>query len=220
MKRNSETRHLSISEFGKHRNTVVGEWGGAEREQAGRGWDPFRPTSKNPPFSLSSPPLASFVGHPRESIEDADKVICKEGHSKTGSGYSWYVFRTGPLTSRSHPSNSSGLCFASSGSKRPRDSQEDTPEPKRRRIARNRTLRAPSETEAPQSSSGSSASFEGDSELAALRRTLQQVQEDLSALQKDQRQLDDITRGIQHDLDKAQPYNTLRFLEEHFTCAL
>ena len=54
----------------------------------------------------------------------------------------------------------------------------------------------------------------------ALRRTLQQVQEDLSALQKDQRQLDDITRGIQRDLDEAQPRDTLRFLEEHFTCAL
>lgn len=112
------------------------------------------------------------------------------------------------------------LRFVSPGPKRPRGLQEDTPEPKRRRTARNMTRRALSEAEAPQSSSGSSASSEGNSELAALRRTLQQVQEDLSALQKDQRQLDDVTRGIQHDLDEAQPYNTLRFLEEHFTCAL
>ena len=54
----------------------------------------------------------------------------------------------------------------------------------------------------------------------ALRRTLQQVQEDLSALQQDQRQLDDLTRGIRHDRVEAQPRDTLRFLEEHFTCAL
>jgi len=106
-------------------------------------------------------------------------------------------------------------------SKRPLDSREDIPEPKRRRIARKGGRPVASETEAPQSSSGPSAPPDDDpSELADLRRTLQQVQEDLSALQQDQRQLDDVTRGIQHDLDEAQPRDTLRFLEEHFTCAL
>ena len=63
-------------------------------------------------------------------------------------------------------------------------------------------------------------SSDDNSELTGLKRTLQQFQEDLAVLQKDQRQLDDITRGIQHDLDETQPRDTLRFLEEHFTCAL
>jgi len=109
---------------------------------------------------------------------------------------------------------------ATHGPKRSLDPQEDSPEPKRRRTARKRTRPATSVTEAPQSSSGSPASFDDGSELTALRRTLQQVQEDLSALQQDQRQPDDITRGIQHDLDETQPHDTLRFLEEHFTCVL
>jgi small-conductance mechanosensitive channel len=94
------------------------------------------------------------------------------------------------------------------------------PEPKRRRTAHKKSRPAASETEAPQSSSGPSAPFDEDSELVALRKTLQQVQEDLSVLQQDQRQVDDITRGIQHDRDEAQPRDTLHFLEEHFTCAL
>jgi len=99
----------------------------------------------------------------------------------------------------------------------------DIPEPKRRRTARKSSRPPASETEAAQPSSGPSPSaspVDSESELAALKRTLQQVQEDLSSLQQDQRQLDDITRGIQHDLDEAQPRDTLRFLEEHFTCAL
>ncbi|KAF9650793.1 hypothetical protein BDM02DRAFT_1260299 [Thelephora ganbajun] len=109
---------------------------------------------------------------------------------------------------------------ATRGSKRSLDSQENTPEPKRRRTALKRIRPATSETEEPQSSSDSSVLFNDESELMALRRTLQQVQEDLSALQQDQRQLDDITRGIQRGLDEAQPRDALRFLEEHFTCAL
>lgn len=109
---------------------------------------------------------------------------------------------------------------ATRGSKRPLDSQEDTPEPKRRRTAHKVSVSVTPEAEIPQLPSGPSAPLNDDSELVALRKTLQQVQEDLSALQKDQRQLDDITRGIQHDLDEAQPRDTLRFLEEHFTCAL
>ena len=110
--------------------------------------------------------------------------------------------------------------FAPLGSKRPLDSQEDVPELKRRKIARKKSRPAASEPEEIRSSPGPLAPPNTESELAALRRTLQQVQEDLSSLQKDQRQLDDITRGIQHDLDEAQPRDTLRFLEEHFTCAL
>ncbi|KAF9779158.1 hypothetical protein BJ322DRAFT_443595 [Thelephora terrestris] len=106
------------------------------------------------------------------------------------------------------------------GSKRSLDPQEDTLETKRRRTAHKRSRPVSSEAEAPQSSSDPSAPFDEESELVALRKTLQQVQEDLSALQQDQRHLDDVTRGIQHDLDEAQPRDTLRFLEEHFTCAL
>lgn len=110
-------------------------------------------------------------------------------------------------------------CLLSPAPKRSLDSQEDTHESKRRRTARKSSRPATSEAEGP-SSSSSSALFDEESELVALRKTLQQVQEDLSALQQDQRQLDDITRGIQHDLDEAQPRDMLRFLEEHFTCAL
>lgn len=106
------------------------------------------------------------------------------------------------------------------GSKRPLNPQEDVPGPKRRRTALKKSRPAAPETETAQSSSGHPASADDESELAALRRTLQQVQENLSALQQDQRQPDNITRGIQHDLDEAQPRDTLRFLEEHFTCAL
>ena len=106
------------------------------------------------------------------------------------------------------------------GSKRSLDPQEDTPVPKRRRIARKKTRpTGASGTEALQSSSGTLGPSSDDSELTALRRTLQQVQKDLSVLQRDQRQLDDITRGIRHGLDEAQPHDTLQFFEEHFTCA-
>ena len=96
----------------------------------------------------------------------------------------------------------------------------DIPEPKRRRTTRKRSLPPASEMEAAQPLSGPSLPTDNDSELAALKRTLQLVKEELSALRQDQRQLDDITRSIQHDLDEAQPRDTLRFLEEHFTCAL
>ena len=116
--------------------------------------------------------------------------------------------------------NSSALYFISSAPKRSLDSQEDTTEPKRRRAAGKRSRPVSSDTEASQSTSAPSAPFDEESELVALRRTLQQVQEDLSALQQDQRQLDDLTRGIRHDRVEAQPRDTLRFLEEHFTCAL
>jgi hypothetical protein len=100
------------------------------------------------------------------------------------------------------------------------DSQEDTPEPKRRRTAGKRPRLSNSHTEPSPSTSGPLAPFDEESELVALRKTLQQVQEDLSSIQQDQRQLDDITRGLQRDRDEAQPRDTLRFLEEHFTCAL
>jgi len=96
----------------------------------------------------------------------------------------------------------------------------DAPEPKRRKTARKRSLPPASEVEVAEPLPGPSPPVDNESELAALKRTLHQVQEALSALQQDQRQLDDITRGIQHDLDEAQPRDTLRFLEEHFTCAL
>jgi len=105
-------------------------------------------------------------------------------------------------------------------SKRPLDSQEDMPELKRRRTTGKRSRPASSETETSQSTSGSSAPSDEESEVVALRKTLQQVQEDYSALQHDKRQLDDIIRDIQHDRDEAQPRDALRFLEEHFTCAL
>lgn len=116
--------------------------------------------------------------------------------------------------------NSYTVYFISSVTKRSLDSQEDTLEPKRRRAAGKRSRPASSEKEATQSTSGSSAPFEEESELVTLRKTLQQVQEDLSALKQDQRQPEDITRGLQHDRDEALPRDTLRFLEEHFTCAL
>lgn len=106
------------------------------------------------------------------------------------------------------------------GTKRSLESQDDTSEPKRRRTARKKSRPSASETNGPQSSSGSSAPFDEESELVALRKTLQQVQEDLSTLQEDKTHLDAITRGIQHDLGEALPRETLRFLEEHFTCAL
>lgn len=104
--------------------------------------------------------------------------------------------------------------------KRSLDPQEDTLVQKRRRTAGKRPRAITSETETSQPTSGSSAPFNEESELAELKKTLKQTQEDLSALQQDQRQLDDITRGLQHDRDEAQPRDTLRFLEEHFTCAL
>lgn len=116
--------------------------------------------------------------------------------------------------------NSSTPNFTTSGSKRPWDSQDDTPEPKRRRTAGKRSRPASSDTETLQSTAGSSAPFDEESELVALRKTLQQVQEDLSSIQQDQRQFNDITLGLQRDWDEAQPRETLRFLEEHFTCAL
>lgn len=116
--------------------------------------------------------------------------------------------------------DSSALYLISSGSKRSLDTQGDTPEPKRRRTAGKRSRPASSETEASQSTSGPSAPFDEESELAALKKTLEQVQEDLSALQQAQRQVEDITRGVQHDRDEALPRDSLRFLEEHFTCAL
>jgi len=124
------------------------------------------------------------------------------------------------MQTRSSAKGSTQPTRATRGSKRSLDSQMDIPEPKRRRTARKRSLPPAPETEVAQPLSGSSSPADNESELAALKRTLQQVQEDLSALQQDQRQLDDITRGIQHDLDEAQPRDTLRFLEEHFTCAL
>ena len=119
----------------------------------------------------------------------------------------------------SHPTHTRS-CFASLGSKRSLNSQEDVPEPKRHRTGRKRFRPAASETEAAQSSSGPAVSADDESELVALRRTLQQVQEDLPTLQNDQRQPNYITRGIQRDLDEARPRDTLRFLEEHFKCAL
>lgn len=111
------------------------------------------------------------------------------------------------------------LYFVSSVPKRPLDQQEEAPEPKRRRTVHKRSGPAAPGTET-QSSSSSLTLTDDESELVALRRTLQQTQHDLSVLQQDQQQLDDITRGIQRDLDEAQPRETLRFLEEHFTCAL
>jgi hypothetical protein len=125
----------------------------------------------------------------------------------------------GPQTSGSQLPNSSMLYFVSPVPKRPLDQQEEAPEPKRRRTVPKRSGPTAPGTET-QSSSSSLTLTDDESELVALRRTLQQVQHDLSALQQDQQQLDDITRGIQHDLDEAQPRETLRFLEEHFTCAL
>jgi len=182
----------------------------------------------------SSSSHASLAGHLRESLKDADEVIRKGGHP-TDPGRSWYVSHPSsvttvhpsplytphiPLPSGSPLSNSSALNSVFLGSKRSLDSQIDIPEPKRRRTTRKRSLPPASEMEVAQPLSGPSPSVDNNSELAALKLTLQQVQEDLSALQQDQRQLDDITRGIQHDLDEAQPRDTLRFLEEHFTCAL
>ena len=202
-------------------------------ERAARG---ILPSTTQPSLSppLSSSSHASLAGHLRENVEDADKVIRKGGHP-TGPGHSWCVSHPSSVTtlhpspfytphglppSGSQLSNSSTPNFVSLGSKRSLDSQMDIPEPKRRRTARKRSLPPASETEVAQPLPGPSPPTDNESELAALKRTLQQVQEDLSALQQDQRQLDDMTRGIQHDLDEAQPRDTLRFLEEHFTCAL
>ena len=233
---------LSISELGKPRGVTAAGVGWRRGESAPPREGILPSANKPQPFPPSPPPHAPFVGHLGESVDDADQVIHKEGCSTTASGQdSWYVppprtsSATAPhpfppcaphclLASRSQLSNSSTLCIISLGSKRSLASQADIPEPKRRRTALKRSHPATSGTEA---GPGPSAPVDDESELVALRRTLQQVQQDLSALQQDQsalqqdqRQLDDITRGIQHDLDEAQPRDTLRFLEEHFTCAL
>jgi hypothetical protein len=184
------------------------------------------PTSTSSPFFLFSsisPPHASFVGHLRESVEDADKVIRKEGYSTVDSGRSRYVFRTrlaayGPRDPihLTYPRSVSYLQVQSVlwTRKRTPPSQNVAEPPAKGPV------RAPSETETPQSSSGSSAPSDEDSELAALRRPCNRSKKICLLSRQDQRQLDDITRGIQHDLDEAQPRDTLRFLEEHFTCAL
>lgn len=162
-------------------------------------------------------------GHPQRGSLDnpLERLTVRLSHIFRNSTPSCSTLHTPRFAKpRSQLSNSSAPCSVSTGPKRSLDPQEDSPEPKRRRTARKRTRPATSVTEAPQSSSGSLASFDDGSELTALRQTLQQVQEDLSALQQDQRQPDDITRAIQHDLDETQPRDTLRFLEEHFTCVL
>lgn len=99
------------------------------------------------------------------------------------------------------------------------DSQEDTLEPKRRRTAGKRTRLPGSDMETSQPTSVSSAPLDEESELVILKKRLQTVQEDYSALQQDQRQ-PNIPRGLQPDKNEVQPRDTLRFLEEHFTCAL
>jgi hypothetical protein len=68
--------------------------------------------------------------------------------------------------------------------------------------------------ETPQQSSGSSVT------VKAGLRPAQQFQEDPSTPEQNRRQLDDVTGSKQHDQDEAWPRDTLRFLEEHFTCAL
>ena len=193
-------------------------------------------THPSPSSLPSRPPHASFAGHLGESVEDADQVIHKGGRSRVDSGNPRYVLLhicrnhlpsfPGPHTPAVHrPQDLNHLthtrsCFSSLGSKRSLNSQEDVPELKRRRTGLKKFRPAAPETEAAQSSSSPAVSVDDESELAALRQTLQQVQEDLSVLQKDQRQPDDITRSVQRDLDEARPRDTLRFLEEHFTCAL
>ena len=202
-------------------------WGSGvtPKTEAGRELDRFRQRTRPHPFLSSLPSRHRRVLHWTtcvKCVEDADEVICEKGHSTVDSDGSRYVFThktaVAPRCTIEIPS-SSVLFIISSGSKRPLDSQEDAPEPKRRRTAGKRS-RLASETDTSQSTSGASAPFDEESELVALRKTLQQVQEDLSSLQQDQRQLDEITRGLQHDRDEAQPRDTLRFLEEHFTCAL
>jgi hypothetical protein len=171
---------------------------------------------------------ASFIGHLREVGRG-----CRQGRPRKGSLDSRPGSLVVRLISRTTPHprarsaaliveilNSSALYLITSGSKRSLDLQEDTPELKRRRTAGKRSRPASSDTETLYSTAGSSAPSDEGSELVTLRKTLQQVQEDLSSIQQDQRQLDNITRGLQRDRDEAQPRETLRFLEEHFTCAM
>lgn len=225
---NSETCHFvhfRTRQTPRHQRVWVGS-GVAPRES--------KPAASGAPpadFQQTHPPLPSLLFHHRDTCTAASKMQTRSSAKRVTRQSTRATIGTSHTSSepthptarqprhpgyRTHPRSA----FVSPGSKRAPGLQEDTPKPKRRRSARKRTRPATSDTEALPSSSGSSASFDYDSELIALRRTLQQVQEDLSSLQQDQRQLDDITRGMQHDLDELQPYDTLRFLEEHFTCAL
>ena len=168
-----------------------------------------------PPFSHSrfhspSPSPGSFIGHLREVRRG-----CRQGHPPRGLLDNLVVVRLPQVISLFIQP-----MLSPSGSKRPPESQGDTPERKRRRPASKRIRPATSETETLQSSSGSPAPFNEESDIVALRKTLQQVQEDVYSLREQQRQLDGLTRGIQHNLGDDQPRHTLRFLEEHFMCVL
>jgi len=113
MRGNSETRHLSISELGKHRDIAVGEWGrsGAEGAQAGREWEPFRQT--HPGLSPSSLPSRHRT---RPSLDTSARALRMQTRSST-KGVTRKSTRAtrgssphrphGPPTSRSHLSDPS-----------------------------------------------------------------------------------------------------------------
>ena len=100
-KKEGKSRNLQICPFQNSANTEASGRRGSgvaprQNKQAESG-SPSANFQQNSPVSLVSPvssPYASFAGHLRESVEDADKVIHKKGHSSIDSGHPWYVFRT------------------------------------------------------------------------------------------------------------------------------
>lgn len=111
MRGNSETRHLSISELGKHRDIAAGEWGrsGAEGEQAGREWEPSQQTHLSP-SSLPSrhhtrPLLDTSARASRMQTRSSTKGVTRKS-TRTTRGSSSHRPH-GPPTSRSHLSDPS-----------------------------------------------------------------------------------------------------------------